>query len=154
MKKQKTDKALTTGLLKAPSDYYTVRMMFNMTIEEKRMFEGQMAACGYTSPQRFFREVLLRRKRVKAEKSAVPPTIKEMNPQDVKLLIQELKRIGNNVNQAVRNLNTRMEWMQYNSRAEEDWGTLERDVNSMSQFTDRIDKTCTLFGLYLDDNAI
>jgi len=153
MKRKKTDKVLMSGPLKSPDEYYNVRMMFNMTIEDKRSFENQMTACGFTSSQRFFREVLLRRKRVKTLASSSFFKVCSLDPGNAKLLRQELNKIGKNINQAVRVLNTRIAWLQNNPNVDEDWGALERDVNSMIVFIDNIEKTCELYGLNISDNT-
>lgn len=91
--------------LKRPSEYYTQRVMFNITEAQKKSLIAAMKAHGYTSLQRYFREVLVDGKRIKQTtvlNSLQTTVLTDSQDKDFK---NQLSKIGNNVNQATRQIN-------------------------------------------------
>ena len=112
--------------LKKPSEYYTQRVMFNLTEDQRKSLETAMKAHGYTSLQRYFRDVLVDGKRVKQTivmNSLHTTSLTDSQARDFR---NQLGKIGNNVNQAVTRINqfikeaAKDEEQEYNIRALQD----------------------------------
>lgn len=91
--------------LKKPAEYYTQRVMFNLTEDQRKSLETAMKAHGYTSLQRYFREVLVDGKRVKQTivmNSLQTTSLTDSQARDFR---NQLGKIGNNVNQAAMRIN-------------------------------------------------
>lgn len=91
--------------LKRPSEYYTQRVMFNITEAQKKSLITAMKAHGYTSLQRYFREVLVEGKRIKQTTVMNVVQTTSLTSSQSKEFTNQLGKIGNNVNQATRQIN-------------------------------------------------
>lgn len=91
--------------LKRPSEYYTQRVMFNITDAQKKSLIAAMKAHGYTSLQRYFREVLVEGKRIKQTTVMNVVQTTSLTSSQSKEFTNQLEKIGNNVNQATRQIN-------------------------------------------------
>lgn len=112
--------------LKKPSEYYTQRVMFNLTEDQRKSLETAMKAHGYTSLQRYFREVLVDGKRVKQTTVMNSLQTTSLTDSQARDFRNQLGKIGNNVNQAVTRINqfikeaAKDEEQEYNIRALQD----------------------------------
>ena len=91
--------------LKKPSEYYTQRVMFNLTEDQRKSLDAAMKAHGYTSLQRYFREVLVGAKRIKQTTVMNSLQMTALTDSQTKDFKNQLAKIGSNVNQAVTRIN-------------------------------------------------
>ena len=79
--------------------------MFNITEAQKKSLDAAMRAHGYTSLQRYFREVLVDGKRIKQTTILNTVWTTSLTDSQSKDFRNQLGKIGNNVNQATRQIN-------------------------------------------------
>ena len=79
--------------------------MFNLTEDQRKSLDAAMKAHGYTSLQRYFREVLVGAKRIKQTTVMNSLQMTALTDSQTKDFKNQLAKIGSNVNQAVTRIN-------------------------------------------------
>lgn len=133
--------------LKQPSEYYTKRVMFNITEAQKKSLITAMKAHGYTSLQRYFREVLVDGKRVKQTTVMNVVQTTSLTSSQSKEFTNQLGKIGNNVNQATRQINQFIKNASMDEEQEYNIKFLQNLGNRLLWYLGRIQELCDEKGI-------
>lgn len=138
---------METKTLKRPSEYYTQRLMFNLTEAQKKSFYTAMKAHGYTSPQRYFREVLVDGKRIKQTTVLNSLQTTSLTASQSKDFKNQLGKIGNNVNQATRQINQFIKKVCNEDEQEYNIQSLQSLGNRLLWYLGRLQELCDEKGI-------
>ena len=133
--------------LKSPSEYYTQRVMFNITEAQKKSLITAMKAHGYTSLQRYFREVLVEGKRIKQTTVMNVVQTTSLTASQNKEFKDQLGKIGNNVNQATRQINQFIRNVSQDEEQEYNIKFLQNLGNRLLWYLGRLQELCDEKGI-------
>lgn len=133
--------------LKRPSEYYTQRVMFNITEAQKKSLITAMKAHGYTSLQRYFREVLVEGKRIKQTTVMNVVQTTSLTASQNKEFKDQLGKIGNNVNQATRQINQFIRNVSQDEEQEYNIKFLQNLGNRLLWYLGRLQELCDEKGI-------
>lgn len=133
--------------LKRPSEYYTKRVMFNITEAQKKSLIAAMKAHGYTSLQRYFREVLVDGKRIKQTTVLNSLQTTSLTASQSKDFKNQLGKIGNNVNQATRQINQFIKKVCNEDEQEYNIQSLQSLGNRLLWYLGRLQELCDEKGI-------
>lgn len=133
--------------LKKPSEYYTQRVMFNLTEAQRKSLDTAMKAHGYTSLQRYFREILVDGKRVKQTTVMNSLQTTALTDSQAREFKSQLSRIGNNVNQAAMRINQFIKLASQDDDQEYNIKTVRDLEKSLLWYLGRLQELCDEKGI-------